>query len=48
LVIERCQLLQIFSDEKCDDFLNEIFHEGISQDEIIEIRNDDLVIEVIH
>ena len=48
-----CKLLQISSDEKCDDSHDEIFHEEISNeetslDEIIETRNDDLEIEVIH
>ena len=36
LVIEKCQLLQIFNDEKCDDSHDEIF-----LDETIEIINDD-------
>jgi hypothetical protein len=48
----ECKLLQIFSDEKCDDSLDEISNEGISDeetshDEIIETKNDDSEIEVI-
>ena len=48
-----CKLLQISSDEKCDDSHDEISHEetsneGISHDEIIETKNDDSEIEVIH
>jgi hypothetical protein len=49
LVIEKCQLLPISSDEKCDDSLDEIFHEEISLDEMIETENDDHeVMEIIH
>ena len=36
LEVEKCQLLQIFNDEKCDDSHDEIF-----LDETIEITNDD-------
>jgi hypothetical protein len=48
LVIEKCQLLQISNDEKCDDSLDEISHEETFLDEIIETKNDDSEIEVIH
>ena len=48
LVIEKRQLLQIFNDEKCDDSHEEISNEGTFHDEIIETKNDDSEIEVIH
>jgi hypothetical protein len=40
----ECKLLQIFSDEICDDSRGGISHEEMLNflDEIIEIKNDDL------
>jgi hypothetical protein len=36
-----CQLLQISNDEKCDDSQDEVSHEEIFLDEMIETKNDD-------